>query len=73
MSAPNEWPLRAEDVETFRSLDEPTRRLVLRLLESPSERDFAELRQHPGGAMVAEWLLVLPAYAKAYDEDDDVS
>ena len=55
----------------FRDLDDETRALVLRLLDSPSEFDFGELAQHPAGVALAQWLLTLPAYVNAPDDDDD--
>ena len=60
------WPEMEEaDLETFLSLDRPTRHLVLRLLgeDGPStDADRAVLDAHPNGEMLASWLLMLPAY-----------
>jgi hypothetical protein len=55
----------------FRSLDVETRALVLRLLDSPTEADFAELQSHPASRAVAGWLLTLPAYVNAPEGEDD--
>lgn len=55
----------------FRSLDDETRSLVVRLLGSPTEADFAELQAHPAGRAVAVWLLTLPAYVNAPEGEDD--
>jgi hypothetical protein len=58
------WPeTRLADIETFQSLDRPTRALVLRMLARPTRDDREELRRHPNGEMLAAWLLRLPAYA----------
>ena len=55
------WPeMRNTDLETFNSLDGPTRDLVLRLLGrdgGPTDADHAELQGHPNGEMLASWLL----------------
>lgn len=56
---------------TFRSFDPETRALVVRLLDSPTEADFAELDSLPHGTALAQWLLTLPAYRDAPDEDED--
>lgn len=65
------WEMRDVDTETFQALDKPTRQLILRLLDSPTERDHAALAEHPQGKALASWLLALPPYADAPDEDDD--
>jgi hypothetical protein len=67
------WPeMQDADLETFKSLDKPTRTLVLRLLDSPTDKDHDALDRHPNGAMLASWLLTLPAYANSsYDDDED--
>ena len=58
------WPeTRQADIETFQSLDRPTRALILRMLARPTHDDREELRQHPYGEMLGTWLLRLPAYA----------
>lgn len=62
--------MREADLETFKSLDKPTRALILRLLDVPTDEDHEALRRHPNGAMLANWLLELPAYSKV-DYDDD--
>jgi hypothetical protein len=55
---------------TFFTLEPETRALVLRLLDSPTPQDFEELSSHPAGKSLARWLLTLPAYVNAPDEDD---
>ncbi len=62
------WPLRDADAATFTALDKPTRQLILRLLDEPTTADHDALRAHPNGAMLAEWLLSLPAYSEGNDE-----
>jgi hypothetical protein len=58
------WPeTRQADIETFQSLDQPTRALILRMLARPTNDDREELRQHPNGEMLAAWLLRMPAYS----------
>jgi hypothetical protein len=62
-----------EDLATFLGLDAPTRNLVLRLLgllDGPTEADHDELARHPQSAILAGWLLTLPAYRRA-DRDDE--
>lgn len=54
--------MQGADLETFKGQDAPTRALILRLLDEPSDADFIELANHPNGAMLATWLLELPAY-----------
>lgn len=60
------WPEMEEaDLETFLSLDRPTRHLVLRLLGEdgpPTDADRVALDAHPNSGMLASWLLTLPAY-----------
>ena len=56
------WPNRDVDLETFEALDQPTRNLILRMIDEPTDDDHAELRDHPNGRMLASWLLELPAY-----------
>lgn len=69
------WPLQADDLDTFLSLDAPTRRLILACLH-PDEAvrcdALGRLGDHPQGRILAEWLLRLPAYAEAPDDEDDV-
>ncbi len=55
----------------FRDLDDETRALVLRLLDSPTDRDFLELGGHPARRAIAQWLLTLPAYMIATDDEED--
>lgn len=64
------WEMRGIDLETFRALDRPTRHLILRLLDSPTESDQAALAAHPQGKALASWLLTLPAYVDVPDDDD---
>lgn len=59
-----DWPTCREDLETFVSLDLPTRHLVLRLLDRPMEEDWQALREHPQSQMLAEWLRRQPAYTR---------
>jgi hypothetical protein len=60
------------DFATFRGLDGPTRRLVLRLLtDHPSEQDYLELESHPASKSLAQWLLTLPAYRRASPDDEE--
>jgi hypothetical protein len=71
------WELRDVDLETFKALDRSTRHLILRLLDSPTDRDWQELASHPAGKALASWLLTLPAYTAVPhndedDEDDDI-
>lgn len=57
---------------TFMSLEKPTRRLVLRLLEGNVPDDvFDELDAHPAGRSIAQFVLTLPAYVNVPDEDPD--
>lgn len=56
---------------TFRSLDPDTRALVIRLLESPTTADFAELESLPHGRALAQWLLTLPAYTNTLEDDEE--
>lgn len=56
---------------TFQSFDPETRALVIRLLDSPTEADVADLRGLPHGKALAQRLLTLPAYRNAPDDDDD--
>lgn len=57
------WELMVADLETFKALDGPTQSLILRLLEDePTDAAFVELSRHTNGAMLANWLLTLPAY-----------
>lgn len=66
------WAMRDIDLETFKAFDNPTRQLVLRLLDSPTDRDWDSLGQHVQGKAIASWLLTLPAYAPTpYNEDDE--
>lgn len=53
----------------FMSLESETRTLVLRLLDSPTDSDFAALASHPAGRSLAEWLLTLPAFANGSGSD----
>ncbi|MBM0127580.1 hypothetical protein [Pimelobacter simplex] len=62
--------MQSIDLETFQSLDRPTRHLVLRLLDEPTETDWVALDKHPNGKMLASWLLELPAYSGDYSEED---
>ncbi len=58
----------------FMALAPETRRLVLRLLDHPTDADFAELEANPTSKGLAAWLLTLPAYTRArvrYDDDDE--
>jgi hypothetical protein len=55
----------------FLSLEPRTRQLITRLLDSPSEQDWAELKAHPDAVDLAGWLLTLPAYVNARDDDED--
>lgn len=67
-----EWPLQAEDLDTFEALNRPTRHLVLRLLGmngQPADADFEALRRHPQGEALAAWLLELPAYSTEGDDE----
>ena len=57
------WPeTRQADIETFQSLDPPTRALILRMLARPTHDDREELSHHPNGEMLSAWLHRLPAY-----------
>jgi hypothetical protein len=56
---------------TFVTLDPDTRNLVLRLLDSPSEDDWAELGQRLDSEAIAKWLLTLPAFREAPESDDE--
>lgn len=64
------WPeMRSADLATFQVQDAPTRNLILRLLDHPTDADHDELQRHPNSAMLANWLLELPAYANATYDD----
>jgi hypothetical protein len=65
------WELRSVDLETFQSLDQPTRVLILRLLAAEYLADdcYTELGNHPNGAMLSSWLLTLPAYQEWTPEE----
>lgn len=66
------WPeMRGDDLATFQSQDAQTRSLILRLLDSPTDADHEELQSHPNGAMLASWLLELPAYQNSPDPGDE--
>lgn len=66
------WPeMRNVDLETFKSLDAPTRALVLRMLDHPTAEDHEALRAHPDKIMLSSWLLELPAYANIPDDVDE--
>jgi len=67
----SDWELKNEDLETFKGLDQPTRQLILRLLDEPTALDFAALQDHPNGALLATWLLQQPAYCGVEVEDDE--
>lgn len=56
---------------TFLDLEPDARNLILRLLDRGSDADFVELEHHPAGAALAQWLLTLPAYVNAPDDDED--
>lgn len=65
------WPeMRNVDLETFKALDPETRKLILRMLESPTDEDHEALRAHPDSRMLSSWLLELPAYSKVADDED---
>lgn len=64
------WEHRLVDLETFLALDGATRDLVLRLLDEPQEKAFAELHAHPNAKVLASWLLELPAIRDAYADGD---
>ena len=66
-----DWELQNEDLETFKGLDQPTRQLILRLLDEPTEPDFAALQDHPNGALLAAWLIEQPAYRGVEVDDDE--
>lgn len=66
-----DWELQGSDLETFKSLDGPTRKLILRLLDEPTDADFESLRSHPNRLMLATWLGELPAYRGGYDDGED--
>ncbi|WP_210686361.1 hypothetical protein [Mycolicibacterium sp. GESEQ-9] len=66
----NAWRMRDVDLETFMSLDKGTRILVLRMLDDPTDADFTELRNHPNAQSLASWLLELPPYLRAAENDD---
>ncbi|MDL9944271.1 hypothetical protein QSJ19_01465 [Gordonia sp. ABSL11-1] len=70
MSA-TDWPTQDVDLETFQSLDAPTRSLILRMLDDPTDSDHQALTDHPNSKMLATWLLQLPPYQSAYDEEED--
>lgn len=59
-----EWSMREIDLETFQSLDQSTRSLVLRLLgnDDIDLDDYELLGDHPNGSTLSSWLLKLPAY-----------
>lgn len=56
------WPHKDADLETFLKLNQQTRALVLRLIDSPNKKDLEELHAHPSAQTLASWLLELPAY-----------
>ena len=58
------WELSREDAETFLAFDAATRNLIIRMLDEPNDDDWLELERHEQGAMIAAWLLTLPAYAE---------
>lgn len=66
-----EWEMRDVDLETFKSLDPETRRLILGLLDNPTDWHHDQLAAHPNGPALAEWLLRLPAYRDAPEDDED--
>jgi hypothetical protein len=61
--------MRNVDLETFKALDAETRKLVLRMLDHPTEADHDALQRHPNCQMLSSWLLNLPAYENAPDDD----
>ncbi|WP_435594656.1 hypothetical protein [Tsukamurella tyrosinosolvens] len=69
MICPKEWEHQDADLQTFLALEPTTRMLILRLLDAPTDRDFAALAAHPNGAMLASWLLEQPAYRDAYEKE----
>lgn len=56
---------------TFLALEPDTRALVLRQLDSPTDEDLAEFEAHPACRSLADWLLTLPAYINAPEDDED--
>ena len=64
------WELQGSDLETFKALDQPTRQLMLRLVDEPNDADFDALKRHPNAVMLATWLGELPAYRGGYDDDE---
>jgi hypothetical protein len=59
---------------TFTRLEPERKRLVLRLIDEPTDGDFRELAElpDPEGVNLARWLLTLPAYnGPAIDDEDD--
>jgi hypothetical protein len=69
---PERWSIDDADVATFVAFDQPTRQLVLRLLgyTDPADRNHAldDLGRHPQAALLAAWLLRLPAYLNAAND-----
>lgn len=70
---PPAWDFRQEDLQTFNAFDQPTRHLILHLIDSkaPSEEIFEQLNKHPQGETLSEWLLQLPGFQADYSLDDD--
>ncbi|RIT28915.1 hypothetical protein D2E76_26450 [Mycobacteroides abscessus] len=67
------WDTKDADLETFQTLDPPTRSLISRMLDEPTDDDHAALRSHPSGRMLASWLLTLPSYRDVDGYEDDRS
>jgi len=65
------WELKCDDLETFTAFDAPTRALILRLLDEPTDADFAALKERPNAVMLATWLGELPAYSSVGYGDDE--
>ncbi|TDZ87355.1 hypothetical protein DE4585_00347 [Mycobacteroides salmoniphilum] len=65
------WDTKDADLETFQMLDAPTRSLILRMLDEPTDDDHAALGSHPRAAMIASWLLTLPPYRNINGYEDD--
>jgi hypothetical protein len=55
----------------FRTVDAETRRLVMRLLDDPSDTELRALHEQPHGKALADWLLSLPAYLAAPSGHED--
>jgi hypothetical protein len=65
-----DWAFRGVDLETFKGFDQPTRALILRLLDKPTDGDWDALKDHPNAAILASWLGELPAYRGGYEDDE---